>query len=482
MPWKPPTPIQIYQLLPKTNCGKCGEANCMAFAVRLASLEARVEDCSPIIEEEKYRESYEKLRGLLLPPVKEVVLKSPKRVVKIGGKYVLYRHEMRYHNPTAIAIDVDDSMERDIIVKRVSTIEGFEYEYVGQKLKLDAIAIRSVTNDPKQFARAVSIVTENSSLPLILCSVNPVVIEAALNVLNPPHHRPLIYAATKDNWREMAEIAKRFDAPLAVTAPGDLDLLVSLVKTLSEDMGLKELALDPGCFTGPGGLSYTIKAFSWLRYKATNDLWKYAGYPLIATPISVWTQMSGDPKDVMWWEAVLATMLMTRYADLIIMHSLDGWVLLPQVMWRFQLYTDPRKPVSVPPGLREIGKPNEMSPVLVTTNYALTYSIVLSDAEKAKANAWLLVVDTEGLAVDVAVAGRKFTGDRVAETIKSTELDKKVKHKVLIIPGKATRVSGEIEDASKWRVLVGPIDSSEIGKWLEKNWTSEKVKELMEGA
>jgi len=478
MPWKPPTPIEVYQLLPKTNCGRCGEANCMAFAVRLISLEVKLEDCPPLIEEERYRGSYEKLRGLLSPPIKEVVLRSPKRIIKIGGKYVLFRHELKYHNPTAIAVDVDDSMEAEVIIKRVKMIEGFEYEYVGQKLKLDAIAVRSVTNDPKKFAKTVYTVAENSTLPLILCSTNPTVVEAALDVLNPPHHRPLIYAATKDNWREMAEIAKRFDVPLTITVPGDLDMLVSLAKTLSEGMELKELALDPGCFVGVGGLSYTIKAYSWLRYKAAYDLWRYAGYPLVGTPISVWAQMGGDLRDVMWWEAILAVMLMTRYADLIIVHSLDGWVLLPQVMWRFQLYTDPRKPVSVPPGLREIGKPDEMSPVLVTTNYALTYSLVLSDAEKAKVNAWLLVIDTEGLAVDVSVAGRKFTGDKVAETIKSTGLEKRVSHRVLIIPGKAARVSGEVEDMTKWRVLVGPTDSSEIGKWLEKNWTPEKIKEL----
>jgi acetyl-CoA decarbonylase/synthase complex subunit gamma len=478
MPWKPPTPIEVYQLLPKTNCGKCGEVNCMAFAVRLISLEVRLEDCPPLIEEERYRGSYEKLRGLLSPPVKEVVLKSPKKTVKIGGKYVLFRHELKYHNLTAIAIDVDDSMEAEAIIKRVKTVEDFEYEYVGQKLKLDAIAVRSVTNDPKKFAKTVYTVSEVSTLPLILCSTNPTVVEAALDVLNPPYHRPLVYAATKDNWREMAEIAKRFDVPLAITAPGDLDMLASITKTLSEDMELRELALDPGCFVGVGGLSYTIKAYSWLRYKAAYDLWKYAGYPLIGTPISVWTQVSGDPRDVMWWEAILAIMLMTRYADLIIMHSLDGWVLLPQVMWRFQLYTDPRKPVSVPPGLREIGKPDEMSPVLITTNYALTYSLVLSDAEKSKVNAWLLVVDTEGLAVDVSVAGRKFTGDKVVEVIKSTGIEGKVKHRILVIPGKAARISGEVEDMTKWRVLVGPMDSSEIGKWLEKNWSLEKIKEL----
>lgn len=450
----------------------------MAFAVKLINFDTTLEQCPPLIEDKSYAKNLEKLKALLSPPVKEIVLRSPKRVVKIGGEYVLYRHELRYMNPTAIAIDIDDSMDRDSILKRIEAIEKFEYEYVGRKLKLDLIAVRSVTNDPKQFAKTVQIVAENSTLPLILCSLNPTVIEAGFNVLT-QEHRPLIYAATKDNWREMAELAKRYEAPLAIASPGDLDMLVSLAKTLSEGFGISDLALDPGTLIGVNGLAYTVKAFTWLRYKAVYDLWKYAGYPLIGTPISVWSSLEGDVMDKMWWEAILATLLMTRYADLLIMHSIDGWVLLPQVMWRFQLYTDPRKPVAVPSGVREIGKPDEKSPVIVTTNYALTYSIVLSDIEKAKVNAWLVVIDTEGLAVDVSVAARKFTGEKVAEVIKSSELDKKVRHKVLIIPGKAARVSGDVEDATGWKVVVGPVDSSEIGKFIEKMWTENKLKELL---
>ncbi|MDW8085875.1 MAG: acetyl-CoA decarbonylase/synthase complex subunit gamma, partial [Ignisphaera sp.] len=434
MPWQSPSPIQIFQLLPKTNCGKCGEPNCMAFAVKLANFEAALEACTPLVEDS--RPAYERLKSLLAPPIREIELKGPRKTLKIGGKYVLYRHELRYMNPTAIAIDVDDSMDRETISKRVEMIEKFEYEYVGQKLKLDAIAIRSVSNDPRQYARVVQHVAEISGLPIILCSLNPTIIEAGLNVLTPPH-RPLLYAATKDNWREMTELAKRFEVPLTIASPGDLDLLVSLSKTITENADLQDIALDPGCFTGVGGLSYTLKAYSWVRYKAAFELWRYTGHPLIGTPIAVWGHLKGDITDIMWWETTMALTLMTRYADLIIMHSLEGWTLLPLAIWRFQLYTDPRKPVAVPPGLREIGKPDENSPVLVTTNYALTYSIVSSDAERLKVNAWLLVVDTEGLAVDVSVAGRKLTGERVREAIKASNLEQKLKHRVLIIPGKA---------------------------------------------
>ncbi|MFY9637706.1 MAG: (Fe-S)-binding protein, partial [Methanobacterium sp.] len=33
------TAMEIYRLLPKTNCAKCGEASCMAFATKLSDKE-----------------------------------------------------------------------------------------------------------------------------------------------------------------------------------------------------------------------------------------------------------------------------------------------------------------------------------------------------------------------------------------------------------------------------------------------------------
>ncbi|MEM2137404.1 MAG: acetyl-CoA decarbonylase/synthase complex subunit gamma, partial [Candidatus Methanomethylicia archaeon] len=458
MPWKPPNPIEIYNLLPKTNCGKCGEANCMAFAVKVSNLDIPFEECPPLLEE-KYLRNYQRIKTLVSPPVKEIILKTPKQTVKIGGKYVLYRHELRYMNPTAIAIDVDDSMDKDTIIKRLKSIENFTYDYVGRQLKLDLIAIRSTSNDPKQFMKTTQTVIENSSSPIILCSYNPKIIEAGLSILS-QSYKPLIYAATKDNWREMAELAKDFNAALAVSSPNDMNSLISIAKTLTEDLGVEDVALDPGCSMDLGGLSYMIRAYTQLRYKAINDGYKYSSYPIIGTPISVWAGMETDVMQKIWWETILATILMTRYTDLIIMHSMEGWSLLPLVMWRFQLYTDPRKPVAVDPGVRVIGNPNEMSPIFITSNYALTYSIVSNDIQKGGVDAWLIVIDTEGLAVDVSVAAKKFVGDKVAELINQNDLESKVKHRILILPGKAARISGDLEEITKWKVVVGPMDSS----------------------
>jgi acetyl-CoA decarbonylase/synthase complex subunit gamma len=194
------------------------------------------------------------------------------------------------------------------------------------------------------------------------------------------------------------------------------------------------------------------------------------GFPIIGTPITAWVEKNDAPEVNMWNEAYLTSMLITRYADVVIIHSAEGWVLLPTTILRQNIYTDPRKPVAVEGGLKVFGQPNENSPVLMTTNFALTYFTVASDIESSGVNCYLIVVDTEGLAIDSSVAGRKLTSDKVAETIKQVKIEEKVKHRKLIIPGKAARLSGEIQELTGWEVLVGPRDSSEIPKFIQDKW------------
>jgi acetyl-CoA decarbonylase/synthase complex subunit gamma len=460
------SPIDVYKLLPRTNCKECGEENCMAFATKLVNREVTIEKCPPLLTKE-FDKSYRQLKEMLKPAVKEVVVGVGDRAVKIGGKLVMYRHEFTYLNLTPIAIDVTDEMPEDEILNRIKRTEHFSFEYIGQKLKLDMIAIRSTSNDPDKFKTTVKVVAENTNLPLILCSMSPAVVEAGL--MTAPKSRPLLYAATKDNWKDMAELAQMYSCPLTVSAPDDLKLLRSLTKTLLE-YGVEDLVLDPGTFPGDG-LADTVNNFTMLRRAACKRGDELAGFPLIGLPITAWIGRGENPKEIAEWkEAYLAAMLIVRYADVMIMHDIDGWALLPPVVLRQNIYTDPRKPVAVEPGLRAFGTPDENSPVMFTTNFALTYYTVASDLESAKVSTHLLVIDTEGIAVDSAVAGRKLTAEKVAEAIKASELESKVKHRRLIIPGKAARLSGEIEEFSGWQVMVGPRDSSEIPKFLLEKW------------
>ena len=466
------SPIDVYKLLPRTNCKECGESNCMAFATRLVNGELSIEDCPPLLKKE-YEKAYLQLKELLAPAVKTVVIGSGDRSVKIGGKYVMYRHEFTCHNPTPIAIDVCDLMSDEELSERVKRVESFNYNYIGRSLTLDMLAIRSTSNDPAKFKSTIEKVTKITELPLILCTLNPEVMETGL--VQAQDRRPLIYAATKDNWKDMAELALMYKCPLAVFAPNDLKLLRSLVKTLLE-YGVEDLVLDPGTFVDEG-LSDTINNFTMVRRLACNRGDELFGFPLIGTPITAWASEEISNELVKWKEAYVASMLISRYADLLIMHSLDGWVILPQVVWRFNIYTDPRKPVSVEPGVRVFGKPDENSPVLLTTNYALTYFTVESDIKSANLDCYLVVVDTGGISVESSVAGRYLTADTIADALKEFGVEEKVKHRYLIMPGLAARLSGETEDSTGWRVIVGPKDSSGIPKLIKEKWPPKEEEE-----
>jgi acetyl-CoA decarbonylase/synthase complex subunit gamma len=438
----------------------------MAFATKIVNREITIDQCKPLFKKENEK-AFKQLKEMLKPAVKEVVVGVGDKAVKLGGKLVMFRHEFTYMNPTAFAIDVTDEMPEAELLERVRKTESFSYEYIGYTLKLNMIAVRSTSNDPEKFKAAVKKVAENTGLPLILCSLNSNVLEAGL--MSVPNAKPLLYAATMDNWKDMAELALMYHCPLVVSAPNDLSMLASLTKTLLA-YGVEDLVLDPGTFTNDG-LADTINNFTELRRAACKNGEELAGFPLLGVPMVAWAD-KGEAADeiVKWREAWLAGMLIVRYADALIIHGADGWSLLPNAVLRQNIYTDPRKPVAVDPGLKIFGTPDENSPVFFTTNFALTYYTVASDIESAKMNAYVVVVDTEGSAVDSGVAGRKLTADKVAEALKASGLEGKVKHKTIIIPGKASRISGEIEEASGWKVKVGPRDSSEIPKYIIDKW------------
>jgi acetyl-CoA decarbonylase/synthase complex subunit gamma len=451
-----------------TNCKECGEENCMAFATRLVNREASLNQCPPILQE-KYKPAFEKLWEMLKPPVREVTIGGTGRQLKIGGKYVLYRHEFTYYNPTAVAIDISDEMPEDELLTRIEKVGSFTYRYIGQDLKLDALAVRGASDDPKTFAKVMKTIVARTDLPIILCSKNPEVAEAGLAAAS--GRRPLIYAADTTNWRNMAELSLMYESPVVASTSNGLDELRSLVKTFKK-YEVEDIVLDPGTFSGEG-LANTISNFSTLRLAACKYEDELFGYPIIGIPMVVWMSESELPEIVKWRESYLTSLLITRYSDLVILHSLDGWVLLPNLILRENLYTDPRKPVAVETGIKALGKPDKNSPIMVTTNFALTYYTVVADIESFGLDCYLMVVDTEGLSVESAVAGRKLTAEKISQALEQQKAKEKVSRQELIIPGRAARLSGELEELSGWKVSVGPLDSSGIQKFIREKWTTQ---------
>ncbi|MHC1566165.1 MAG: acetyl-CoA decarbonylase/synthase complex subunit gamma [Candidatus Syntropharchaeia archaeon] len=459
-------PLDIYNLLPRTNCDECGRKTCMAFATELIERTVKLEDCKPLLKEEKYKKAYEKLVDILRPEIKQVELGTGDKILKLGGEDVLHRHDLTFYNKCALAYDVWDTMDEKDLVERVNAIQNWRKFYVGDFLTLDAIAVRSVSGDPNKFFACVKKVSETTDLPLVLCSFDPKVIESGLEVVSDKN--PLIYAATKQNWREVADLVDKYKVPVVLSSPDDLDGLKSLAVTFSE-IGIEDLVLDPGTFPTGKGLQRTFSNFVRIRNAGILESQRDIGFPMISIPMTAW-MVYKDPVEAAYWEAAVAATFIIKYADIMILHSIEPYSLMTITTLDNNIYTDPRRPVAVDPGMREIGKPDENSPVFITANFALTYYTVESDLSSAGIDCYLVAVNTDGIGVESAVAGGQFTAQRVKEDLEATGLGEKVKHKTMIIPGLAARISGETEDETGWKVLVGPTDSGRIPGWMKKNW------------
>lgn len=447
------TPMQIYMLLPKTNCGECGFPTCLAFAFNVASGKANVFAC-PYLSDEAKR----KLSEALAPPIKLVTIGVGSEAVKIGGERVIHRHEDKFYNPTAIAFAISDLLSEEELRKQIAAIENTKLERLEEILKPDLIALKGSSENPERFAKAVETILETTSLPIILCSFNPKVMEEGLKLCG--SKRPLIYAATKDNLESMAKLAIEYDCPLAIYEPGRLESLAELVKK-ARNMGVKDLVLDVGF----NDLRETLEKLVLLRHLAIGEGKREYGYPTITFP-SLATTESDALAD--FWEVTVATSFMIRYASIIVLNSIKPWRILPLLILRQGIFRDPRIHPRVKPGLYAIGNVNEHSPCLVTSNYALTYFTVKSDIEASKVPSYLLVVDTGGLSVASAFAGGKFTAEKIAEAIEEYKVKEKVKHRTIIIPGLTAKISGKLEELTNWKVIVGPRDSSELRVFLRK--------------
>ncbi len=464
------SPLEVYKFLPQTNCGDCGEATCMAFASHMIDRSLKLEDCLPLLED-KFKKKYLKLAELLAPEIREVIIGTGEHTVSVGGDDILYRHQLTFFNQPALAVDVWDTMSEDELVERIKFINEYKKFYVGRFLKLDMVAIRSTSGDPDKFKQAVTSVAGNTELPLILCSLDPKVLKAGLEVV--ADRKPLLYAATKDNWQDVADMVMEYDVPLVLFSPDDLDTLKSLAATFLE-MGRDDLILDPG--TNPQGKSLreSFENFLMIRRAGIKEGQHEIAFPLLAVPMTAYLA-NDDPVSASYWETVLASVFSVRYGDIMIVHSIEPYALLPELHIRDTIYTDPRTPVKVDPKVYEVGSPDKDSPVFVTTNFALTYYTVESDLASNGIDCYLLATDTDGLGVEAAVAGGQMTGQKVSDEFKRVGFDfsEMTAHNTVILPGLAARLQGDMEDASGLKVKIGPPDSGRIPGWMEKNWPPE---------
>jgi len=442
------TGIQIFKMLPKTNCKECGHPTCLAFAMALASGKAELASCPYVSDEAK-----EQLAEASAPPVRPMQIGAGDRSFKIGGETVLFRHEKTFLGAPGLGVLVTSDTDEGTLTEKLKKWDTFQFERVGFNLRPELVAIKDTNGDAGKFAALAKKVVDESNFCLVLMSEDVGVMKAGIDAS--ADRKPVIYAATKNNVDDMGALAKEKGLPLAIKAD-DIDGIMELTGKLT-GMGLKDLILDSNSRT----LRRAFEDHVWLRREAIIKKNRALGFPTITFPCEMADNLNK--------ETVIASMFIAKYAGIIILSDFTGESLFPLLVERLNIYTDPQRPMTVEQGIYEINGPDENSPVCITTNFALTYFIVSAEIDASRVPSWLLIMDTEGLSVMTAWAAGKFVGDAVGIFVNKSGIFDKVKHKKLIIPGYAAAISGDLEEEVKdSEVLIGPRDASQITKFLKE--------------
>ena len=442
------TGIQIFKLLPKTNCGECGTPTCLAFAMNLASGKAELDACPYVSEEAR-----EQLAAASAPPIRPVTVGYGDTAVKVGGETVMFRHEKTFFNPPGLAALITDDNDPGVIEEKCRRYMAYQYERVGLNLRPELIALKCVSGDGAKFAAAAKLIVSKCDLSLILMSEDPAVMKAAVDAVGA--YSPLIYAATADNYEEMGKLALAAGCPLGVKA-ADVDALQDLTKKLDE-LGVKDMILDSGSRNVQQSLVDSVA----IRRAALMAQNRSLGYSTISFPCEMTDSLS--------MQVAIAAGLIAKYSGIVVLSDFEGSAIFPLLLERLNIYTDPQRPMTVTQGIYDINGPDENSPVLVTSNFSLTYFIVSGEIEASRVPCWLLIQDTEGLSVLTAWAAGKFVGDAVGMFVKKCGIAEKVKHQALVIPGYAAAILGDLEEELPgWNVTIGPREAAHIPKFLKE--------------
>lgn len=439
------TGVQIFKLLPKTNCKKCGFPTCLAFAMKLAAGGVDISACPDVSEEAKAT-----LGAASAPPIRSFALGTGDKAVTMGAETVMFRHEKKFVNPCAIAVNVKDT-DTDAVAATAEAVANSEIDRVGQMLRIDAISVECASGDAATYEAAVKTAAEKApEAALILTCSDAGAMEAAVKAV--AARKPLINGATDANAEAMAAIAKDNGCPIVASADG-LEAVSALTEKIT-GLGVEDIVIDSGAKTAKDIIEHNTQ----VRRAALKKSFKPLGYPVMNTVLRE------DPI----FEASVASVAIAKYASIVVIGSIEKWKTLALFAQRQNLYTDPQVPMQVEQKIYELSEPTADSPFMITTNFSLTYFIVSGEVENSKVPSRLAVMDCEGLSVLTAWAAGKFTATKIANFIKESGIENTLSHKELIIPGQVAILSGALEDKLEgWTITVGPREANAIPTFLK---------------
>jgi acetyl-CoA decarbonylase/synthase complex subunit gamma len=426
------TGLQIFKLLPGTNCRDCGYPTCLAFAMKLAAGKESLEKCPHASEEANAA-----LGAASAPPIRAVTIGSGERAITVGEETVFFRHEKTFVHQPGMFRTLDS---------QIAAWVSIHMERAGEYFQVDGVALREGRVAPDRFASVAEMATKHG-IPLSLLAATPEGARAACQRVQ--SSRPLLVPPADGEQDAYLSIAASFRVPVVVRGD-DLESLVHNVGTATE-AGIQDILLAPQATS----LADLHRQLSEIRRGALDRVHPGLGYPVF---------LSVDHDEFL--KGVLG---ITKFGSLLAVHDHGGETWLPLWTLRQNIYTDPQKPLQMDPKIYPIGEPTADSPLLVTTNFSLTYFIVSTELDGTGIPCHLAVVDAEGMSVLTAWSAGKFGGDQVAKALKEMDALSLVNHKKIIIPGYVAVIAGELEDAvgDNWRVVTGPQEISDIGAFFK---------------
>ena len=435
--------LDIYKLLPKTNCKDCGFSTCLAFAMALVQKKISLDKCPHVSAESKGA-----LESASQPPIKLVTIGTGVNKIEVGNETVMYRHEQKFHHPTAIGFLIDDTLDDGDLSALLKQINGLKFERAGQSLQGNLICIKNSSKYLNKFLGAIKKAVSVTGLNLALLGSDVKAMGEALSISK--DIRPLVICDNSASLDEFIKLAKENNVPLAIPCK-DIEE-AALLTDKAKAAGVEEIVIN----LENGSLARKIQDYSYIRRTALKKNFRALGYPIISFTESP----EGDE------EFAEALTYIAKYSGIVIVKHTAREFVFPLLVARQDIYTDPQKPVQVEPGIYEIGKVRANSPVLVTTNFSITYFTVAGEVEASKVPAHIICCDAEGMSVLTAWAAEKFTAERIAAFLKASGVEKIVDHRTVIIPGYVSVLSGKLEEASNWKVVVGPREASGIPSFL----------------
>jgi len=435
--------LDIFKLLPKTNCGDCSVPTCMAFAMKLAQKKAELSACPHASEEAKAT-----LGAASEPPIRLVKIGGA-HSLEVGNETVMFRHEKTFFHQTGIAIEIRTSEGEKKLLAKIKEIEGYAVERVGEELQSDLFFIYHDSKDREDFLRAIKLVKENSNKGIILDCSDEELLREGVELIKDDRPGVLLKKELQVNDIELAKAAN-VNLILTGQSFGDLEKQAERARS----SGVNNLILN----LKSQNIGHQLQDNTILRRSALKKHFKPFGYPLF-THVQAENEFDLLAK---------ASMLLCKYCSIIVLPEYDKALLYTLFTLRQNIYTDPQKPIQVDPKVYPIGEPTPESPVFVTTNFSLTYFMVSGEIENSGISAHLVVADAEGQSVLTAWAAGKFGGETIARFIKNIKLEEQVKTRKIVIPGFVAQISGDLEEnLPGWEVIVGCQEASDIPSFIK---------------